>query len=119
MTQSGIKSRSSKGGSPANFNEIRFEDKKGEEQVYIHAEKNQDNVVENDATSNVGHDETTNVGHDRTETVGHDETIHIKNNRTENVGGHGQLSSRTSDENRARLKAHRVGRRRSASGRGR
>jgi type VI secretion system secreted protein VgrG len=46
MTQSGIKSRSSKGGSGENFNEIRFEDKKGDEQVYIHAEKNQDNVVE-------------------------------------------------------------------------
>ena len=77
-TQSGIKSRSSKGGSTANFNEIRFEDKKGSEQVYIHAEKNQDNVVEND--------ETTNVGHDRTETVGHDEKITIGNNRTEKVG---------------------------------
>ena len=33
MTQSGIKSRSSKGGSPANYNEIRFEDKKGSELV--------------------------------------------------------------------------------------
>ncbi len=76
-TQSGIKSRSSKGGSGANFNEIRFEDKKGEEQIYIHAEKNQDNIVEND--------ETTNVGNDRTEDVGHDETIHIGNNRTETV----------------------------------
>jgi type VI secretion system secreted protein VgrG len=76
-TQSGIKSRSSKGGSGANFNEIRMEDKKGEEQLYIHAEKNQDNVVEND--------ETTTVGHDRTEDVGHDETIHIGNNRTETV----------------------------------
>jgi len=77
-TQSGIKSRSSKGGNSANFNEIRFEDKKGSEQVYIHAEKNQDNVVEND--------ETTNVGHDRTEKVGHDEKITIGNNRTEQVG---------------------------------
>jgi type VI secretion system secreted protein VgrG len=76
-TQSGIKSRSSQGGSGANFNEIRMEDKKGEEQLYIHAEKNQDNVVEND--------ETTMVGHDRTEDVGHDETIHIGNNRTETV----------------------------------
>ena len=55
-TQSGIKSRSSKGGGSANFNELRFEDKKGEEQVYIHAEKNQDNVVENDETTEVGHD---------------------------------------------------------------
>ncbi len=77
-TQSGIKSRSSKGGSPANFNEIRMEDKKGKEQVYIHAEKNQDNIVEND--------ETTFVGHDRTEIIGNDETITIKGDRTEIVG---------------------------------
>jgi type VI secretion system secreted protein VgrG len=77
-TQSGIKSRSSKGGGDANFNEIRFEDKKGSEQLYIHAEKNQDIVVENN--------ETQSIGHDRTETVGHDETITIGNNRTEKVG---------------------------------
>ena len=77
-TQSGIKSRSSKGGSGANFNEIRMEDKKGEEQLYIHAEKNQDNIVEND--------ETTSVGHNRTETVGNDEVITITGDRTEIVG---------------------------------
>ena len=40
-TQSGVKTRSSKSGTPENFNEIRFEDKKGSEEVYIHAEKNQ------------------------------------------------------------------------------
>jgi len=40
MTQTGIKTRSSKGGGAANFNEIRFEDKKGSEQVFLHAEKN-------------------------------------------------------------------------------
>src|SRR2546430_2113698 len=77
-TQSGIKSRSSKGGSSPNFNEIRFEDKKGSEEVYIHAEKDQNNVVE--------HDETTSVGHDRTEDVGNDEKITIGKNRTEKVG---------------------------------
>jgi type VI secretion system secreted protein VgrG len=93
-TQSGIKSRSSLKGTEANFNEIRFEDKKGAEQVYIHAEKNQDIVVENDETHFVGHDrtktidhdETTHVKHDRTETVDHDESITIGNNRTESVG---------------------------------
>jgi type VI secretion system secreted protein VgrG len=77
-TQSGVKTRSSKEGTPDNFNEIRFEDKKGEEEVYIHAEKDQNNVVEND--------ETTSVGNDRSETVGNDETISIGNNRTEDVG---------------------------------
>jgi len=77
-TQTGIKSRSSKGGGAANFNEIRFEDKKGSEQVFLHAEKNQDIEVEND--------ETHWTGHDRKKTIDHDETTLVKNNRTETVG---------------------------------
>lgn len=93
MTQSGIKSRSSKGGNAENFNEIRFEDKKGQEQLFIHAEKNQDIEVENDETHWVGHDrtktidhdETTFVKHDRTETVDNNETITIHGARTEQV----------------------------------
>jgi type VI secretion system secreted protein VgrG len=92
-TQTGIKTRSSLGGGAANFNEIRFEDKKGSEQLYIHAEKNQDIEVENDETHWVGHDrtktidhdETTHVKHDRTETVDNNETITIHGNRTETV----------------------------------
>jgi type VI secretion system secreted protein VgrG len=76
-TQSGILTRSSKGGSAANANALRFEDKKGAEQVWLHAEKNQDIEVEND--------ETHWVGHDRTKTIDHDETSHIKHDRTETV----------------------------------
>ncbi|MBT2338060.1 MULTISPECIES: type VI secretion system Vgr family protein [Pseudomonas] len=72
-TQSGMKSRSSKGGTPANFNEIRMEDKKGAEQLYIHAERNQDIVVEVD--------ESHSVGHDRNKSIGHNETVIIGNNR--------------------------------------
>ena len=93
MTQSGIKSRSSKGGTPANFNEIRLEDKKGSEQLFIHAEKNQDIEVENDETHWVGNDrkktidrdETSHIKRDRTENVDRDESITIGNNRTEEV----------------------------------
>jgi type VI secretion system secreted protein VgrG len=92
-TQSGILSRSSKGGGAANANALRFEDKKGSEQVWLHAEKNQDIEVENDETHWVGHDrkktidndETTLVKHDRTETVDNNETITVKGNRTETV----------------------------------
>lgn len=92
-TQSGIKSRSSKGGTSANFNEIRFEDKKGSEEIHIHAEKDQNNLVENNESTWVGHnrsetvdhDETIHIKHDRTETVDNDETITINNNRTEKV----------------------------------
>jgi type VI secretion system secreted protein VgrG len=100
MTQTGIKSRSSKGGGAANFNEIRFEDKKGSEQVFIHAEKNQDIEVENDETHWVGHDrkktidhdETTLVKNNRTETVGVNEKIDIGANRTETVGANESIS---------------------------
>jgi type VI secretion system secreted protein VgrG len=93
QTQSTIKTRSSKQGGTDNFNEIRFEDKKGSEQLFIHAEKDQAIEVEHDETHWVGHDRTKTVDHDetvtiknnRTETVEKDETITIKNNRTETV----------------------------------
>ena len=52
-TQSGVKSRSSKGGGLSNFNEFRFEDKMGQEQVYLHAEKDFDTFVENKMTVTV------------------------------------------------------------------
>jgi type VI secretion system secreted protein VgrG len=76
-TQSGIKSRSSTHGGADNFNELRFEDKKGEEELFIHAEK--DSKVETE------HDRSEWVGHDRVDKVDHDETITIGNNRTEEV----------------------------------
>ena len=85
-TQSGLKSRSSKGGSTANFNEIRFEDKKGSEQLYVHAEKDQDNIVENDETTKIGHDRMEQVDHDEIITIGHDQTETVKNNRVVNIG---------------------------------
>jgi len=76
-TQSGILTRSSKGGAYGNANAIRFEDKAGSEQLWIHAEKNQDIGVENN--------ETHWVGHDRTKTIDNDETVHVKHDRTETV----------------------------------
>ncbi|PYB82393.1 MULTISPECIES: type VI secretion system Vgr family protein [Pseudomonas] len=71
-TQSGMKSRSSKGGSPANFNEIRMEDKKGAEQLYMHAERNMDTVVEQSETLSVGVNRTQTVGMLETITIGQD-----------------------------------------------
>ncbi|PCE33256.1 type VI secretion system Vgr family protein [Burkholderia ubonensis] len=99
-TQSGILTRSSKEASAANANAIRFEDKKGQEEVWIHAEKDQRLEVENDESHTVGHDraktidhdETVQVGHDRTETVGNNETITIGANRTERVGSNETLT---------------------------
>ena len=94
-TQSGILTRSSPQGSSSNANALRFEDAKGKEEVWLHAEKDQRIEVENNETHSVGHDraktigndETTNVTNNRTETVGGNETITIHQNRTKTVDG--------------------------------
>jgi type VI secretion system secreted protein VgrG len=86
MTQSGIKSRSTKGGNPSTFNEIRFEDKKGSEELYIHAEKNHTNITENSRSERVGYDRLLTVGHDKSEQVNNDKTITVTKNHTESVG---------------------------------
>jgi type VI secretion system secreted protein VgrG len=84
-TQSGVKSRSSKGGSTANFNEIRFEDMKGSEEMYIHAEKDQTIMVEHDRNEVVGNDRSLNVGRDKSETVGRNKMIRVDANHTEQI----------------------------------
>jgi type VI secretion system secreted protein VgrG len=61
-TQSGIKSRSTPGGGPANFNEIRFEDKKGHEQLIIHAENAMSESVEGSQNITVGGNRSITTG---------------------------------------------------------
>lgn len=78
-TQSGVKSRSSKQGGTENFNEFRFEDKKGSEQIFMHAEKDLLVEVENDETRNVDHDRITTIKNDETKTIKEgNETITIE-----------------------------------------
>ncbi|MBF8778185.1 type VI secretion system tip protein VgrG [Pseudomonas fulva] len=92
-TQSGMKSRSSKGGSPANFNEIRMEDKKGAEQLYLHAERDMDTVVERNQslavganrTQTVGLLETVIIGQDRVRAVRRDDVLLVGASKTDSV----------------------------------
>ena len=58
MTQSGIKTRSTKEGTTDHFNELRFEDKKDSEQIYFHAQKDFVRVVENDDSIEVKNNRT-------------------------------------------------------------
>ena len=83
-TRMTIKSNTHKG---KGFNELRFEDQAGKEEVFIHAQKDQNNVVLNDETTQVGHDRTENVGNDETITIGNDQVSKIQNNRIEMVDG--------------------------------
>jgi type VI secretion system secreted protein VgrG len=79
-TKTGILTRSVKGGTAANANELWFEDKKGSEQIYIHAEKDMTTSVEKANTRNVGTSETITVGASRSLTVDATQTTLIKKN---------------------------------------
>ena len=100
-TQSGILTRSSKAGAPGagmkaavgDANAIRFEDLKGKEQLWLHAQKDQLTEVENDEDKWVGRDrrkvvdrdEFNTIHRDRTEIVDRNEKINVHGWRTEEV----------------------------------
>ncbi|MDX2023564.1 MAG: type VI secretion system tip protein TssI/VgrG [Deltaproteobacteria bacterium] len=99
-TQSGIKSRSSKGGAADNANELRFEDKKGSELLFMQAEKDFETVIKNDERRTVKNDrkkdvtnnEDSTIGKNRTESVGENESISIGKNRALTIGGNHDVS---------------------------
>jgi type VI secretion system secreted protein VgrG len=65
-TQSGLKTRSSKGGGDDNANALRFEDKSGSEEVWFHAQKDMKREVENDDTLTVDGKQDEKIKGDRT-----------------------------------------------------
>jgi type VI secretion system secreted protein VgrG len=85
-TQSGMMSRSMKGGKE-NANGIRMEDKQGQEELWLQAEKDMRTEVENDELHTVGHDEQHKVGHNRIVSVKNDHTKATGHNESIGVGG--------------------------------
>ena len=82
-TRSTLKSNSTIGG--GGFNEIRFEDKKGGEQVFIHAQRNEDERVLNDSFEWIGNDRHRIVKKKQYELVEEDKHLHVKLNQYEQV----------------------------------
>jgi type VI secretion system secreted protein VgrG len=83
-TKTTIKSNSSPGGGGSN--ELRFEDQAGAEEVFLHAQKDWNSVVNNNRSLSIGANETNSVGANRTRTVGMNETVTIGMNETLTVG---------------------------------
>ncbi|EMM4196413.1 type VI secretion system tip protein VgrG, partial [Escherichia coli] len=92
-TQMTIRSKTYKG---SGFNELRFEDATGGEQVYIHAQKNMDTEVLNNRTTDVKVDHTETIGNNQSITVGLGQTVTVGK---ENAGGHDQTVTVTHDQN--------------------
>jgi type VI secretion system secreted protein VgrG len=100
-TKSTLQSRSSKGGGTSNFNEIRFEDKTGSEEVYFQAEKDLNSLVKNDETRTVKHDRTTTIGNDETKKVTANETITIDQGNQSTTLNQGDQSTKISMGNQS------------------
>jgi type VI secretion system secreted protein VgrG len=96
-TKSTLKSNSSKGG--VGFNEIRLEDKKDKEQVFIHAERNMDVRVKNDSMERVignrhliaGWEKDGSKGGDQREMVYKNKHLKVHADHVEHIGGNMQL----------------------------
>jgi len=84
-SQSGLISNSTKGGGGSN--ELRFEDAKGSEQVWFHAQKDLDSKIENNETREVGNDRTTTIHNNETTTVDANKTTTVKGDFKEDVLG--------------------------------
>jgi len=86
QTISGIKSRSSKGGGAANFNELIMDDKKGSEVIRIHAEKDINEFVEHDTYEYIGNDRHLMVDGSQSEAVKGDKHLSVKGEHRQEVG---------------------------------
>jgi type VI secretion system secreted protein VgrG len=84
-TKSTIKSNSSKGG--GGFNELRFEDKKGAEQIYVHGQKDIDVVIKNERRESIGADQHLTVAKSRAESVGDSDHLTVAKQKVQEVGG--------------------------------
>jgi type VI secretion system secreted protein VgrG len=109
--RSGVRSRSTRGGGTENFNELRFDDTLGSEEIFLQAEKDLTIVIEHDRSGSVKNDDglevgrnlslvvgenvRNRVGKDRTVSVTGDDRLSIGKGRTESVGQALDVSART------------------------
>lgn len=79
-TRSGFRTSSVDG---VGYNELRFEDQGGQEEVHLHAQKDLTGKVLHDHTHDVGHDQMTSVGNNQTTNVSGDTTHMTANTYTQ------------------------------------
>lgn len=82
---SGIKTNSTKGGS--GYNELRFDDTAGAEQIFMHAQHNFDRRVKNDDLQFVGNDKHVRIVNDRVEKIDKKAYLEIVEDQSNTVTG--------------------------------
>jgi type VI secretion system secreted protein VgrG len=92
QTRSTFMSRSSKGGGSSNYNEFRFEDLKGQEQIFMNAEMDMDLRVEKDSREFIGANRHLIVTTNQVEQIQTDKHLHVKGNHFEAIDGNMSLN---------------------------
>ncbi|MGB0799231.1 MAG: type VI secretion system Vgr family protein, partial [Planktomarina sp.] len=88
-TRMTIKSNTHKG---KGFNELRFEDEAGKEEVWMHAQKDHNTVIENDESHQIGHDRSKNVARNQIEAIGNNKSITVGHDHSESIGNNASVS---------------------------
>ncbi len=87
QTRSSFMTRSSPNGSASTYNELRFEDKNGAEQVFVRAQYDQDNYVTHDSREWIGNNRSLVVTKDQMESVAGDRHEQVTGKHIEKIGG--------------------------------
>ncbi|WP_387695223.1 type VI secretion system Vgr family protein, partial [Photorhabdus sp. RM157S] len=82
------------------FNELRFEDENGSEEVFIHAQRDMKTQILRDKTTQINHDQKTEVEHNRTTIIKNDDdeavqgfqTLEVSQNQTVTIKGQQAVS---------------------------
>ena len=97
--KSGIRTHSTQGGTSSNFNELSFDDSKGSEVFYLHAEKDMTIEVENDRSATVTNDETVTINGKKTDTVKLDHGLTVSQGKHSITVSQGDQSNTVSQGN--------------------
>lgn len=85
-TISTLKSRSTKGGGSGDFNELRFQDLKGSELLFLRAQKDRSDLVQHNLSTEIGSDEQRTVGKSRSTSIGESQDTTVAKNFALTVG---------------------------------
>ncbi len=86
-TRAGVLTQSSKNGATANANELRFDDLKGSEQIFVNAEKDFDIHVENDWHNQVDNDHHVTITGNHYDAISGESHSKITKDRIEEIDG--------------------------------
>ncbi|MEI7123511.1 type VI secretion system tip protein VgrG [Pectobacterium versatile] len=74
------------------FNELRFEDQAGQEEIYIHGQKDLNALIENDVVWHIKHDAHTDIDNERVTRIKANDHLTVENEKRDHIKGEHSLN---------------------------